>query len=228
MTIPFLHIVEGRRFGQYPIGFPLALVPWVMVGLPWALNVLLAGVSLVLMHRFAFALGGAALAWTSTALLAVSPFFILNSTIFLSHPLLLVLMQIVLAALVLRESEPGRTRWSVLAGAAVGYALNVSPFAAVPMGLVIGARLLSRRRQQAILRREIVTLALPILAGVAAYCAVNAATMGSPLKPAYFANPEIRPGFGEDAGPGGHSLGRAWLLTVRRLRFLDNFLSVGR
>src|SRR5262245_2850368 len=52
VNVPFLPMAHGQRFGQYPIGYSLALAPWLVLGVPWALNVALAAASLYLLFTF--------------------------------------------------------------------------------------------------------------------------------------------------------------------------------
>ncbi len=198
--LPGLLVHDGKRLSQYPIGYPLALAPWVRAGIPWALNVLLAGLSVLLYHGLARRIDGRGAAWVGTLLLSLSPYFVSVSTLFLGHTLTLFLTLVLLVALRRREVAGGSARWAACAGAAVGYALNVSPFVAVPMLLVAFERGLAARRARPLRRREVLAFALPILAGGALFCGVNLATTGSPWRPAYYLQSWVRAGFGEGIG----------------------------
>jgi hypothetical protein len=230
VNLPFIPIHGDRRFGQYPLGFPLALVPWVAAGIPWGLNVALGAVALFLMHRFARDVGGPALALVAMILLALSPFFIAQSTIFLAHPLVLAATLLLLRCLQKREAAPGRARWPLAAGAAVGYTLNVAPVSAVPLALAAAARVIAARRTAIpgtapATRREIAAFLIPIAAGAGLFCAVNLATTGSPWTPAYYASSaDVRPGFGPRWGVGNYTPAAAWRTTIERVNLLDKFL----
>ncbi len=215
-----------RRFGQYPIGFPLALAPWVLAGIPWGLNIALAGAAILLLFRFARRLDGPGVAWTAAALTAASPFFIVQSTTLLAHPLTLVLTLLVLVSLERRETRTGQARWTALAGFAIGYAINVSPFVAVPMGLVVFDRWMRTRRRLTTRLREIAAFALPILFGVGVFLTVNWRTVGSPWRTAYeYALPTTRVGFGETVGTGdGYSPADGVINTADRLASLNESL----
>ncbi len=216
----------GRRFGQYPIGFPLALAPWVLAGIPWGFNIALAGAAILLFFRFARRLDGPGVAWTAAALTAVSPFFIVQSTTLLSHPLTLVLTLLVLVALERRESRFGQARWAALAGFAIGYAINVSPFVAVPMALVVLERWLRTRRRLPARFREVAAFVFPILLGVGVFLAVNWKTVGSPWKTAYeYALLSTQVGFGKTVGGGdGYSPADGVINTADRLASLNESL----
>src|SRR5215510_7212608 len=52
VDVPSILVKDGRRFGQYLSGYPLALVPWVLLGIPWALNLSLATTIICIQHSF--------------------------------------------------------------------------------------------------------------------------------------------------------------------------------
>lgn len=193
-SFPNLLSFEGRRFGTYPIGYPLALAPWVVAGIPWVLNVLLTGATLLLLGRFVRRLDGRASAWIAILLAATSPFLLAQSTIYMSHPLTLFLALACFVALQEREEPSRPVLCSFLAGAAIGYAGNVSPFVAAPMGVVLLERWIAARRPS---RREVAATLIPILAGAAVYFIVNWRTTGSPWTPAYYLNRGQKFGFGD-------------------------------
>ncbi|MFN0150007.1 MAG: hypothetical protein ACKVU1_04735 [bacterium] len=226
VNVPFLPIREGRRFAQYPIGYPLALAPWVALGIPWALNVLLAVASLIMLFLFVRALDGDAIAWLATALMASSPFFITQSTTFMSHPIQLALTLVALLALERRESGAPRVVCAAVCGAAIGFVFNVSPFTAGGIGLVALDRLIATRRTCRARPAEVIACAALVLGGVGVFALVNTLETGSPLVPAYYyTDPSVRAGFGEEfGGKQGHSPARALLMTQQRVKQLGEFL----
>lgn len=223
VNVPFIPVKDGRRFGQYPIGYSAALAPWTRVGIPWALNVVLAAVSLWLLFVFARRLDGAFPAWLAAGLTAVSPFFVAQSTIYFSHPLSLVLTLLFLVALAARDGSPHPARWMAIAGAAAGYSINMSPFVTLPM-LVVGVlRWRATRRSRPMSRGELAAFAAPIAAGAAVFGAVNFAMTGDPFTPAYSYNTaftSVRAGFGTGVGEGGFTPAMALANTRDRLAFL--------
>ncbi len=220
----FLPTRDGQRFGMYPIGLPIALVPWVVAGIPWALNVFLAGVSLLLLYTFCRRLDGPLVAWIAVLLTALSPFFIVQSTITMSHPLTLVLTLWLLVSLERYRRSSRRTVAAIQAGAAIGYAINVSPLIAVPLALVCVERALTRPRGGAIPRRDVIGFLIPIVAGIALFCLVNQRTTGSPWVPGYYFAVSQRVGFGEKVGRGSHSPADALRNSWERLDLLDEYL----
>ncbi len=227
VNVSFLPIVDGRRFGHYPIGFPAALAPAVAAGAPWALNVVLGGLSLALLHRLCRRLDGAWVAWTAAALLALSPFFIIQATTYFNHLLTLFLTLAALLAMQERERSRSPNRWTAVAGAATGYALNVSPFVAAPIALVALERGISARRVVPLSAREVAAFAIPTVVGLALFLAVNGATTGDPLMPGYFVNTTYvahRPGFGGSVGEGGYKPAMALSNTAERLALMNRIL----
>ena len=214
---------DGRRFSRYPVGFPLALAPWVSLGVPWALNVLLGTCSLVLLFDLARRTSGRAAAWLTLALASLSPFFIAQSTTFLSHSLVLFLTLVFLHAIVRWTAAP-RWGWSTVAGAAVAFAANVAPFAAAVMLLVAADAWWARRRAAAFGSACWIAFFAPIVAGGAVFGLVNHATTGSFLTPAYYLEPSVRAGFGPDVGLNGYGPLDAVANTRDRLVLLNEML----
>jgi 4-amino-4-deoxy-L-arabinose transferase-like glycosyltransferase len=224
VQIEALQIHDGRRFGRYPIGYPLLLAPFVAAGIPWALNVLLACASLALLHLFVRRIDGRRAAWTAVAITACSPFFLLQSTIFLSHALTLVLSLIVLLALREREARRADPRWAAAAGAAVGYAFNVSPFVAAALSILVVDRVVARRALRPPSRGEGIGFVAAGACGAILFAGVNVATTGSPWTAAYLLDDSVRPGFGPSVGPSGYTPSDAWNNATDRLASLDRTL----
>ncbi len=224
VDIPPIAIHEGRRFARYPIGYPLLLAPWVKGGVPWALNIALAVASLGLLHRFAGRVDGHGVAWIGVGITALSPFFIIQSTVYLSHALTLFLSLVLLVALWEREARGASPRWAAVAGAAVGYALNVSPFVAAALVLVVGDRWLLRRSAPRVSRREWTLFSALVACGAILFASANAATTGSPWTPAYLLDPYVRAGFGPSVGLGGYEPSDAIRNTIDRVASLHRSL----
>lgn len=121
----WLLVNDGTKwFGYSPPGWPLVLAVGFLLGVPWLINPLIGGATLVLVHRVCERLHGARIANVSAVLLAVSPWFIAMSGSWLAHPLTLLL-----AMLGLTLMEAGLRKWSV--GAFVGVGLAIGAIAAI-------------------------------------------------------------------------------------------------
>jgi 4-amino-4-deoxy-L-arabinose transferase-like glycosyltransferase len=190
---------------------------------PWALNTALAAASLLLLFTSTRRLDGPLVAWLATGLTALSPFFVAQSTIYFSHALALFLTLVVFVALEARDRSPHPARWWAAAGLAAGYSINVSPFVTVPLLVVAFMRWRAARRSRPASRGEVLAFASPLVAGVVAFCLVNAATTGDPLVPPYSLNTEwgVRAGFGEGVGEGSYTPEMALVNTRDRLVFLN-------
>ncbi len=89
--VPFVVDHQGRRFGKYPPGWPVALALGAAAGAPWAVNPLLAGLAVWLIYRLACAVLSRPLAVLAAALAALSPMLLMLSGSLMSHNLSLVL-----------------------------------------------------------------------------------------------------------------------------------------
>jgi hypothetical protein len=215
---------DGDWFGKYPPGFPAVLSLGELVGRPWLVNALAASLAVGLViavgRRF-YDLRSGLLA---AGLLALSPFFILQSGSLLSHIVALCWTLVLLLLFDLARSRDAP--WAALgAGVAAGMLLLTRPLTAVgvalPFVIVVLADL---RGGRPLLQRYALMVAgcLPFALGLSAY---NDATTGSPLRFAY----ELwwsydRIGFGPEYGVNGHSLGDAWDNTRSNLDDLSKVL----
>ena len=89
--VPFVVDTNGQRFGKYPLGWPALLGIGERLGYPGLVNPLLAGLGIWLTYLLGKRLFNRGLGLLAAALTVTSPFFLLNSGVFLSHPLGLVL-----------------------------------------------------------------------------------------------------------------------------------------
>ena len=239
--VPFVVDYEGRRFGKYPLGWPVVLAFGVRFGLRDWVNPLLAGLAVWLTFRLGEKLMGARLALLSAFLLLTSPFFWLNAASLLSHVWGMVLTLVFVLGWLESTNEYPRIvtnstnkvhEWTriftndtdvrgwvalVTGAVALGVLALSRPFSAVAVALPFafhGAYLFLRGDGQMRLR----------LAGFAALAASIAAlhfVWQYALTGDFFRNPYTlwweydRVGFGPGHGvvPGGHTLRQAWVNT---------------
>ena len=215
---------DGQWFGKYPPGYPVLLALGDLAGQAWIINALAASAAVglaVLAGRRLYDLRTALLAGL---LLALSPFFILQSGSLLSH---VVALCWVLVALLCVDIM--RTRDAPLAalgaGAAGGMLFLTRPLTAVGIALpflVLAAIDVFGRRP--IWRRYLLAAAgaLPFVVALLVY---NDATTGHPFRSAY----ELwwsydRIGFGPEYGVNGHSISDAVRNTRSNLGDLSEVL----
>lgn len=89
--VPFVVDYQGDRFGKYPPGWPVVLAMGIAVGARDLVNPFLAAVSLWLIYQLGKKLLGSWVGLMAALLTLTSPFFLMNSSVLLSHPLSLFL-----------------------------------------------------------------------------------------------------------------------------------------
>ncbi len=218
--VPFVVDYGGKRFGKYPIGWPVVLGIGERLGNHGLVNPILAGFGLWLSYQLVKRLCGETVAILAAGLTLTSPFFLMNSASLLSHPLGLVLsLGFVIGwldAFCTPESSP---RWLpvLAAGASLGLLALSRPFTAVAIGLPFafhGVYLFIRSGRE--VRRRLVVLGLTSLGIGSLHLLWQYAATGDP-----FINPYTlwwkydKVGFGPGVGriPGGHTLYQAWINT---------------
>lgn len=222
---PFVVDYEGRRFGKYPIGWPLLLSVGIRFGVPWLVNAVLATVTLALLGLlgYLYYCGGKAaepcflVPIVAVGLGVVTPGFLLLSSSLLSHTASLFWVTVALVGL---YQTTAARRWrgvySLAAGGALGATFITRPFAALGVGLAMGGFILFL-----LLRREMsVSLLLWMVAGGLAVSMLLPifwwAAVGEPFFNAYvLVWPYDRIGFGSDIGPHGYTLQDAIFINTR-------------
>jgi 4-amino-4-deoxy-L-arabinose transferase-like glycosyltransferase len=195
-------LVDGSRwYGKYFFGSSVLLVPGVWIGMPWLINPLLAAVAVVLFYALGKELFGEKVGRVAAILAAISPFRVATFAVMMSHGGCLILAMLFALYLIRAARDPGRYRYWLIAGAALGMMVNFRPLTAlvlaIPLGL--GAAAMCRWRQ---LRVEAVLAFLtPVAACLALYFAYNWALTGDPmLTPFEHWSKADRLGFGADLG----------------------------
>ena len=133
---PFLVVKEGAWFTQYPAGFQMLLVPFVLLGNPALLNPLLAALTLIFFVKICEELN---LSGWWGLLFALSPFVIFMSGSFMSHSAAMFFGAVSLYAFI--KSSRVKPGWLFLWGLSAGLMFTVRPFTALcftlPLGLII-------------------------------------------------------------------------------------------
>ncbi len=86
ILVPFVVDYDGRRFGKYPLGWPLVLAFGLLLHARDWINPILAGASVWLTYRLGKKLFDERVALCAALLTVTSPFVLLNSGSLLSHP----------------------------------------------------------------------------------------------------------------------------------------------
>lgn len=168
----FVTNADGRRYGVFPVGWPMVLSVGTLLGLPWLVNPLLHGLGVLLGTRVAARVAGPGAAWLTAPLLAVSPALVWQGASRMSHTLCVVLA-LGATALVGGPATPGR---ALGAGACLAGLLLTRPLDGVVVGVVLGLWVVLRREVRGWL------LVVPgVAAGVGAALLVNLLYEGDPL-----------------------------------------------
>lgn len=141
----FIQMFDGRWFTKYPPGYPLLLVPALWAGIPWLVNALSAGVTLALVYLTGRRMYGTHVAVWAGLLGLVSPWIIIMSGSYMSHPTTMMWVALFAYAMVnVTEGGHGWSRgggryapvwWPTVAGVAMGMAFITREWTAVGVGV---------------------------------------------------------------------------------------------
>lgn len=188
--VPFVVDYAGHRFGKYPPGWPATLSLGVRLGTPWAVNALLAGVSIWLIYRLGSKVAGEGVGLLAAVLSLTSPMFLMLSGSMLSHTFGLFLtcaFSLSWLGLFPFKRMDKRNKitptWMLvlIAGSSLGLLAITRPLTAVGVGLpfVVHGIVHFLKRNTAV-RRQLIAIAV-VTALLAAILALwNAALTGDP------------------------------------------------
>ena len=179
----FVTVRDGRWFGQYPPGQPLALVPGVLLGWPRAVPVLMAALNTLLSYAILRRVLGPSWGFAATVLLLTSPLFVLTGSTLLSHSTAYFALALATWGS-LRAMERDGVGAGLAAGAGLGLLLLTRPYTALtlgifPAGLLVVAALRGRR-----CRAFLAALGVSIVAGTCLLL-YNRAVTGNPFVTGY-------------------------------------------
>jgi 4-amino-4-deoxy-L-arabinose transferase-like glycosyltransferase len=217
---PFIIMQDGRWYGSVYPGFPFLLALGVLACIPWMVNPFLGGIGMMVVYLAGRKFFDESLARRAVLLLAVSPFYRMISSIFMSHvaAMLWALLSISLLWRWITEGRSARAVIPFLAAVALGFnyitrpqtaAVVVAPF--LFLGFVRTAK---RKISMKHLAVFLFVLAV-FYTGLSGY---NRMLTGDPdINPRYAVDPGRRLGFGRDIGEtlpggvrGGHSLSKGF------------------
>ncbi len=219
--IPFVVDYKGRRFGKYPLGWPVVLSFGVRFGARHLVNPFLAVLGIWLTYRLGKRLIGSRAGLLAAFLTVTSPFFLMNAGSLLSHPLGLVLS----AAFALAwldafgpesNREPGYLP-ILTAGGALGVLALTRPLTAIGVALPFGVHgLYLLLRASPDVRRRLIVFGVIAASLSSLHLVWQYALTGDPfLNPYTLWWPYDKVGFGPGIGviEGGHNLQLARMNT---------------
>ena len=137
---PFDVIQDGKWASIYPFGHPLVLAPAVGLGVPWLLPPLLGAACVGLVYFLGREVYSTRVGLAAATLLAVSPFFLMTASNFMSHNTAALLLLAAVLSLCRSERQP--VLYGVLCGVFVGLLFNTRPLTGVIVAVPFGAMLL--------------------------------------------------------------------------------------
>jgi len=194
---------QGRWFTHFPIGASALIAPGMIVGAPWLVNPLLAGLASCVVYGYARRISSEGLARVVAVLFALSPFVLFMAGTQLDHTGALVFIWLAMAALpgwCSAETASSASRRAAVVGGSLGIAVTIRPYDTALVALVIGVFQLHAVWRKPVLRSALVAQVVAGLIPVAVLLGCNAATTGHPLTFAYdlLNGAQHQPGFHTD------------------------------
>jgi 4-amino-4-deoxy-L-arabinose transferase-like glycosyltransferase len=128
-----MYFEPTRWWSPVPPGWPATLAIGVAAGVPWLVNPVLGGVSIVLAFLVLLDVYGRRIARLGVLLLAVSPWYVFLAMSFMTHASTLT-FALLAAVGVIAARRTGRPVWGLLAGCALGVLVAIRPLDAVVAG----------------------------------------------------------------------------------------------
>lgn len=169
----------GRWFSQYPPGHPALLTVGLVFGIPWLVNPLFAGGTVVMVYAAGRRLLGEGSGKLAALLYSLSPFALLMSASYMNHVTTGFFLASSLYATARAIDDDGYA-WPAAAGASLAFAMMIRPLESGAWAVVLGSWIFLRRGVRPALATTVVSLAC--LTPLFAY---NAATTGHPLRFGY-------------------------------------------
>jgi hypothetical protein len=200
----FPHMINnGRWYSQYTPGFPLLLLPGLLLNAPWAVNPLLAGLSIILIFLLGREAYDSKTGLLACLLAAASTWFLVMSSTLMSHTASLFFMALFVLFILKSISVPTILN-GLTAGAALGMAILIRPFNAalfsLPVMAYYGFHFFRAKRAR---RKNILAFAITALTFIGLILLYNQLTNGHPLRMGYVVayGDRVLPGFGSSPIP---------------------------
>jgi hypothetical protein len=200
----FPHMINnGRWYSQYTPGFPFLLLPGLLLNAPWAVNPLLAGLSVILIFLLGRELYDSKTGLIAGLLAAASTWFLVMSSTMMSHTASLFFMTLFLLFVFKSITAPTVLNGAA-AGAALGMAILIRPFNAALFSLPFLAYYAFRFFQMKRARwKNLLAFGITVLIFTGLLLLYNQLTNGHPLRMGYILayGEQVLPGFGSSPIP---------------------------
>jgi hypothetical protein len=218
-------INDGKWYAQYPFGHSLLLTAGLFLGAPWLVNPLLGTCSLFMFYLILrITYQDRRISYLGTGLLLLSPFFIFMSSNHMNHTstVFFILLFLFGYANMLRAKS---SFYGLLAGAALGFAINIRPLDAVCVGIpFVSVLLFGAYKKEAVDVKQLTGFLLGILVMTMLFLIYNTLTNGSPLLFGYAKKYSALGFLGSAQAGAPHSLRGGIVNTSNNLIGLNQYL----
>lgn len=125
-NLDLMNYEATRWYSPVPPGWPAVLAFGVLLGVPWLVNPILAGLNVLLAYLVLQELYSLRLARLAVVLLCTSPWHIFMAMNFMTHTLSITCALVAIAAMI-RARKTGKIQWAALCGVAAGMVGIVRP-----------------------------------------------------------------------------------------------------
>lgn len=179
------HVVNnGKWYSKYPFGWPLILFLGEIFNLRWIVNPLVGIFTLIFVFYFTKFMFNEDIAYISTFLMAISPFFIFSSSSYFPHSVSLLFSILFLFAYFLTLRKGGWA-YPIASGLFLGLVFFIRPIDSLIVGLPLGIySIVEVRKNKRLLKRlSIILVTIIIFSSVPLY--INYILTGNPLRFSY-------------------------------------------
>jgi hypothetical protein len=217
-------INNGQWYSQYPPGHSFLMMLGILAGAPWIINPLAGSATVVLLYFLGREIYSDPIGRLASLLGLLSPFILFMSSEFMNHATAL-FMFTVFMLFYARTLRLHSILSALMAGAALGWIINIRPLTAVTLGLpfmVYATWLLMKRFKQH--RLPFLAMSSMVLTFIGILLVFNQLTNGDPLLFGYqvLHGTEHLPGFGPAPWGEPHTVGLGILHT------LNNFVGLNK
>lgn len=185
-------LYDGKWFVQYPPGWPAFLSIGFLIGMPWIINPIFSTITLLVLYSISKEMYDDNVALKSVFLLTISPFFILTSASYFSHPIALFFSSLFLYFFFQARKTSSTEYYHMLGILSLVILAYIRTYTAFLFLIPYFGYLIARR--------EIKNLVIVLIVGSIAIIPLflyNSILTGNPISLGYqIYDPSDRPGFG--------------------------------
>jgi hypothetical protein len=175
---------NGKFYSWAPPGWPLLLLPGILLRVPWLVNPVLSALTLLVVYRLGELTYNRTISLLALFFMLFSPFFILHSASYLANPSSLFFIALCVFFYA-RGIEKEASRDFFLAGLCGSMSFLIRPFDQVAIFFPLGAYLLFLVLKRKVAVRQLLWLGMSHTLGVLLMLAYNYLQTGNPLTLGY-------------------------------------------